>query len=76
MNYNERIRDLTEKFMQEMENLKTKNTVITGEKEKEASKHAEALHDLIDKQTKELQELGKSKEETSSLLMQDTSIFS
>ncbi|CAF3835653.1 unnamed protein product [Rotaria sordida] len=57
MNYAERIRDLTDKFMQEMENLKTKNTVITGEKEKEASKHAEQTHDLIEKQNKELQDL-------------------
>jgi len=60
MNYAERIRDLTDKFMQEMENLKTKNTVVTGEKEKEASKHAEQIHDLIEKQNKELQDLGKS----------------
>ncbi len=59
MNYAERIRDLTDKFMQEMENLKTKNTVVTGEKEKEASKHAEQVHDLIEKQNKELQDLGK-----------------
>lgn len=58
MNYAERIRDLTDKFMQEMENLKTKNTVVTGEKEKEASKHAEQVHDLIEKQNKELQDLG------------------
>lgn len=60
MNYAERIRDLTDKFMQEMENLKTKNTVLTGEKEKEASKHAEQVHDLVEKQNKELQDLGKS----------------
>lgn len=60
MNYAERIRDLTDKFMQEMENLKTKNTVVTGEKEKEASKHAEQVHDLVEKQNKELQDLGKA----------------
>ena len=42
-----------------MENLKTKNTVVTGEKEKEASKHAEQVHDLVEKQNKELQDLGK-----------------
>jgi maltodextrin utilization protein YvdJ len=60
MNYAERIRDLTDKFMQEMENLKTKNTVVTGEKEKESSKHAEQVHDLVEKQNKELQDLGKS----------------
>lgn len=61
MNYAERIRDLTDKFMQEMENLKTKNTVVTGEKEKEASKHAEQVHDLVEKQNKELQDLGKDR---------------
>ncbi|CAF3796054.1 unnamed protein product, partial [Rotaria magnacalcarata] len=60
MNYAERIRDLTDKFMLEMENLKTKNTVITGEKEKESSKHAEQTHDLIEKQNKELQDLESS----------------
>ncbi len=59
MNYAERIRDLTDKFLQEMENLKSKNTVVTAEKEKEASKHAEQLHDLTEKQTKELEDLGK-----------------
>jgi cilia- and flagella-associated protein 57 len=58
MNYAERIRDLTDKFMQEMESLKTKNTITTSEKEKEASKHAEQTHDLLEKQNKELQELG------------------
>jgi hypothetical protein len=45
--------------MQEMETLKSRNLVITGVKEKEASKHAEHIHDLIEKQTKELQDLGK-----------------
>ena len=60
MNYTERIRDLGDKLMQEMENLKTKHLVVTGEKEKEASKHAEQLHDLLEKQTKELQDLGKA----------------
>ena len=68
MNYAERIRDLTDKFMQEMENLKTKNTVVTGEKEKEASKHAEQVHDLVEKQNKELQDLGKSSPSRSSLI--------
>lgn len=63
MNYAERIRDLTDKFMQEMETLKTKNTVVAGEKEKEASKHAEQVHDLIEKQNKELQDLGKYRKE-------------
>ncbi|CAF3648658.1 unnamed protein product, partial [Adineta steineri] len=60
MNYAERIRDLTDKFMQEMENLKTKHTVVTGEKEKEASRHAEQIHDLTEKQLKELQDLESS----------------
>ena len=59
MTYREKIHDLGEKLMQEMENLKTKHIVVTAEKEKEASKHAEQLHDLLEKQTKELQDLGK-----------------
>ncbi|CAF1015427.1 unnamed protein product, partial [Adineta ricciae] len=60
MTYKQRIEDLGDKLTQEMENLKMKHTVVTAEKEKEASKHAEQLHDLLEKQTKELQDLESS----------------
>jgi hypothetical protein len=58
MNYNEKIKELTEKFIQEMESLKTKNQVLKTEKDKEESKHDEELSELMEKHAKDLQELG------------------
>ena len=43
MNYNEKIKELTEKFIQEMESLKTKNQVLKTDKDKEAAKHEEEV---------------------------------
>lgn len=57
MNYNEKIKELTEKFIQEMESLKTKNQVLKTEKEKEASKHEEEVAEVLDKHSKEMQDL-------------------
>lgn len=57
MNYNEKIKELTEKFIQEMESLKTKNQVLKTEKDKEESKHEEQLQEVMEKHTKELQDL-------------------
>lgn len=57
MNYNEKIKELTEKFIQEMESLKTKNQVLKTDKEKEEAKHEEEMADLMEKNTKELQDL-------------------
>ena len=58
MNYNEKIKELTEKFIQEMESLKTKNQVLKTEKDKEEAKHDEELSELMEKHAKELQDLG------------------
>ncbi|XP_076813301.1 cilia- and flagella-associated protein 57-like [Clavelina lepadiformis] len=57
MNYNEKIKELTEKFIQEMENLKTKNQVLKTEKEKEIAKHEEELAEVVDKHSKDMQDL-------------------
>ncbi|XP_054576786.1 cilia- and flagella-associated protein 57 isoform X2 [Eptesicus fuscus] len=57
MNYSEKIKELTDKFIQEMESLKTKNQVLRTEKEKQDIFHRERMDDLLDKQTRELQDL-------------------
>lgn len=57
MNYNEKIKELTEKFIQEMESLKTKNQVLKTEKDKEEAKHDEELAETMEKHAKELQDL-------------------
>lgn len=61
MSYNEKIKELTEKFIQEMESLKTKNQVLKTEKDKEEAKHEEELSEFLEKHAKELQDLGTSK---------------
>ena len=60
MSYNEKIKELTEKFIQEMESLKTKNQVLKTEKDKEEAKHDEEMGELMEKNAKELQDLGAS----------------
>ncbi|XP_054950336.2 cilia- and flagella-associated protein 57 isoform X3 [Pan paniscus] len=57
MNYSEKIKELTDKFIQEMESLKTKNQVLRTEKEKQDVYHHEHIEDLLDKQSRELQEM-------------------
>ncbi|EDO36068.1 predicted protein [Nematostella vectensis] len=57
MNYNEKIKELTEKFIQEMESLKTKNQVLKTDKDKEEAKHEEEVADHMEKHSKELQDL-------------------
>ncbi|XP_017449297.1 cilia- and flagella-associated protein 57 isoform X3 [Rattus norvegicus] len=57
MNYSEKIKELTDKFIQEMESLKTKNQVLKTEKEKQDISHREHLEDLIERQSRELQDL-------------------
>ena len=47
MNYNEKIKELTEKFIQEMESLKTKNQMLKTDKDKEAAKHEEEVKILF-----------------------------
>ncbi|XP_028666683.1 cilia- and flagella-associated protein 57 [Erpetoichthys calabaricus] len=57
MNYNEKIKELTEKFIQEMEALKTKSQVLKSEMEKQQLKYTQEMVDLIEKQSKEQQDL-------------------
>nr|XP_011762100.1 cilia- and flagella-associated protein 57 isoform X6 [Macaca nemestrina] len=57
MNYSEKIKELTDKFIQEMESLKTKNQVLRTEKEKQDVYHREHIENLLDKQSRELQDL-------------------
>ena len=60
MNYNEKIKELTEKFIQEMESLKTKNQTLKLEKDKEDKRYNEQVEEILDKHNEELQESGKS----------------
>ncbi|XP_033008310.1 cilia- and flagella-associated protein 57 isoform X2 [Lacerta agilis] len=57
MNYNEKIKELTEKFIQEMESLKTKNQVLKADKEKQEAQHQEQVAELTEKQAREVQDL-------------------
>lgn len=59
MNYNDKIKELTEKFIQEMESLKTKNQVLKTDKDKEEAKHEEKTADLMEKQSNDVRELGR-----------------
>nr|XP_012631296.1 cilia- and flagella-associated protein 57 isoform X1 [Microcebus murinus] len=57
LNYSEKIKELTDKFIQEMESLKTKNQVLRTEKDKQDISHRERMEELLDKQSRELQDL-------------------
>ncbi|KAM5149014.1 cilia- and flagella-associated protein 57 [Mantella aurantiaca] len=57
MNYNEKLKELTEKFIQEMEVLKTTNQILKADAEKQELKHQEDMGDLIEKQSREMQDL-------------------
>ncbi|XP_062921097.1 cilia- and flagella-associated protein 57 [Mobula hypostoma] len=57
MNYNDKIKELTEKFIQEMEVLKTKNQVLKTEKDKVEVKHKEDTVMILDNHSKEIEEL-------------------
>ncbi|XP_036452639.1 cilia- and flagella-associated protein 57 [Colossoma macropomum] len=57
MNYNEKIKDLTEKFTQQMESFRTENKVLKTEKEKQEVVHQEALSEVMEKHSKEQQDL-------------------
>lgn len=41
-----------------MESLKTKNQVLKTEKEKEIAKHEDELAEVVDKHSKDMQDLG------------------
>ncbi|XP_066570529.1 cilia- and flagella-associated protein 57-like [Amia ocellicauda] len=60
-NNNDKIKKLTQNFIQEVESLKTKNQVLRREMEKQALTHEEATAELMEKHSKELQDLESSK---------------
>ena len=43
-----------------MESLKTKNQVLKTEKEKEIAKHEDELAEVVDKHSRDMQDLGQS----------------
>ena len=43
MNYNEKLKELTEKFILEMESLKSKNQLLKIEKEKDSARYEETF---------------------------------
>ncbi|XP_069837406.1 cilia- and flagella-associated protein 57 isoform X1 [Dendropsophus ebraccatus] len=57
MNYNEKLKELTEKFIQEMEVLKTTNQLLKSEAEKQELKHQEELAEVLERHSRELQDL-------------------
>ncbi|KAM9427004.1 cilia- and flagella-associated protein 57-like [Salvelinus alpinus] len=56
MNYNEKIKDLSEKFVQEIESLKTKNQVLKTEKEKQEMSNQEVMREVVEKHSREQQD--------------------
>ena len=54
MNFNEKIKEVTEKFLQEIEALKITSTVLKTDKEKEEIRHEEEMNDEKEKHAKEL----------------------
>ena len=54
MTFNEKIKELTEKFAQEIEALKISTSVLRTEKEKEDVNHQEQLQNLKSHQVQEL----------------------
>merc|ERR1719228_236725 len=60
MNYNEKIKELTEKFIQEMESLKNKNQLLKVEKEKDLSRFDEHFKLADEKNNQEKVELEQS----------------
>ncbi|XP_072430665.1 cilia- and flagella-associated protein 57 isoform X1 [Chiloscyllium punctatum] len=57
MNYSDKIKELTEKFIQEMESLKTKNQVLKTDKDKIEIKHKEDTALILDRHTKDIEDL-------------------
>ncbi|VDD76062.1 unnamed protein product [Mesocestoides corti] len=57
MNYSERIKELTEKFVKEMEALRLKNQTLRTEKEREAARHSEEMQEIMELHTRELKDL-------------------
>jgi chromosome segregation ATPase len=57
MNFNEKLKELTEKYSQEIETLKVTSTVLRTDKEKEQMRHEEELAEEKGRHTKEYVEL-------------------
>ncbi|KAJ3220181.1 Cilia- and flagella-associated protein 57 [Dinochytrium kinnereticum] len=57
MNFNEKIKEVTEKFMQEIEALKITSTVLRTDKEKEEVRHEEEMADEKERHAREMLEL-------------------
>ncbi|KAG7481579.1 hypothetical protein MATL_G00068090 [Megalops atlanticus] len=57
MNYNEKLKELTEKFIQEIDSLKTKNQVLKTEKEKLELDHKALMDEMMEKHSKEQRDL-------------------
>ncbi|KAJ3293662.1 Cilia- and flagella-associated protein 57 [Borealophlyctis nickersoniae] len=57
MNFNEKIKEVTEKFMQEIEALKITSTVLRTDKEKEEVRHEEEMGEERERHARELMEL-------------------
>ncbi|XP_071773803.2 cilia and flagella associated protein 57 [Centroberyx gerrardi] len=57
MNYNDKIKDLSEKFIQQIEALKTKNQVMKTERDKQEVVHQERYAEVTEKHSNELQDL-------------------
>lgn len=57
MNFNEKIKEVTEKFMQEIEALKITSNVLRTDKEKEEVRHEEEMNEENERHSRELMEL-------------------
>ncbi|KAH9271594.1 hypothetical protein BASA83_006204 [Batrachochytrium salamandrivorans] len=57
MNFNEKLKEITEKYSQEIEGLKISTSVLRTEKEKEDVKHQEHLQNIKARQIQELHEV-------------------
>ena len=60
MNFNEKIKQVTEKFMQEIETLKITSTVLRTDKEKEELRHEEEMQEEKERHSKDLLEMENS----------------
>ncbi|KAG8437072.1 hypothetical protein GDO86_007955 [Hymenochirus boettgeri] len=57
MNYNEKLKELTEKFIQEVEVLKATNQILKTEAERQELKRHEEMAELLEKQSRELNDM-------------------
>ncbi|XP_028832352.1 cilia- and flagella-associated protein 57 isoform X2 [Denticeps clupeoides] len=56
MNYSDKIKELTEKFIQQVESLKAESQVLRREKEKQKETHEKTLEDLEERHSREQQD--------------------